>query len=79
MNAQCPHNGPPLCRLCSDSSQPRFTGGGGGLVCGLVEEVNFLSTNFDSKQSKNTLDLLVRSTFYISFEVSLPLCLDRGR
>ena len=42
-------------------------GGGGGLVCGLVEEVDFLSANFDSKQSRNTLDLL--SACYISLEV----------
>ena len=39
------------------SSLPPFVGGGGGLVCKSVGNADLLSDHFDSKQSRESVDL----------------------
>ena len=39
------------------SSFPRIVGGGGGLVCESVSKADLLSDHYDSKQSRDSVDL----------------------
>ena len=62
MNPQRPHKWWPTLTQAmlvssSDSSLPSVTGGEGGLVCKSVGKADLLASNFDSKQSRDPVDL----------------------
>ena len=60
MNAQSPHKWWSTLKSAVfglSSSLPPLVGGGGGLVCELVGNVDLLSDHFDGKQSRESVDL----------------------
>ena len=62
MNVQSPHKWLSTLKSAvfgSSSSLPRLVGPGGGLVCESVVKADLLSDHFDSKQSRESVDLLV--------------------
>ena len=63
MNVQSPHKWWTTLKstvFCSSSSLPPLVGPGGGLVCESVgKAADLLSDHFDSKQSRESVDLLV--------------------
>ena len=62
MNVQSPHKWWSTLKsavFCSSSSLPPLVGPGGGLVWESVGKADLLSDHFDSKQSRESVDLLV--------------------
>ena len=62
MNVQSPHKWWSTLKSAvfgSSSSLPALVGPGGGLVCELVDNPDLLSDHFDSKQSRESVHLLV--------------------
>ena len=60
MNAQSPHKWWSTLKSAvpgSSSSLPPLVGGGGGLVCESGGKADLLSDHFDSKQSRESVDL----------------------
>ena len=60
MNGQSPHKSWSTLKsavFCSSPSLPLFVSGGGGLVCESVGKTDLLSVHFDSKLSREALDL----------------------
>ena len=60
MNVQFPHKWWSTLKAAvfgSSSSLPSLVSEGGGLVCGTVCKVDLLSDHFDSKQSREVVDL----------------------
>ena len=74
MNAACPHKWWSTLKSAvffSTSFLPPLTGMGGGLVCGWVGNSDILYDNFDSKQSRDSVELW--SSCY-PFSQSYQLC-----
>ena len=62
MNVQSPHKSWSALKSAvfgSSLSLPPLVGQGGGLVCELVGKADLLSDHFDSKQSRESVGLLV--------------------
>ena len=62
MNVQSPHKWWSTLKsavFASSSSLPPLVGPGGGLVCESVGKADLLSDHLDSKQSRESVDLLV--------------------
>ena len=60
MNVQSPHKWWSTLKsavFCSSSSLPPLVSEGGGLVCESVGKADLLSDHFDSKQSREAVDL----------------------
>ena len=59
MNVQSPHKWWSTLNFATSSSLPPLVSEGGGQVCESVGKANLLSDHFDSKQSREAVDLLL--------------------
>ena len=78
MNVQSPHKWWSTLKSAvfgSSSSLPLLVGLGEGLVCESVEKADLLSDHFDSKQSRESVDLLVTCHLLVTWTLTVALTL----